>query len=127
MPFEIVYYVVHMTFGEFIRSVRDKRFKEDRSFSVRQVAQRIGVEPSYLSKIERDQVAPPSEATICRLAGELGEDADLLLAMAGKVSSDLRNIILQRPQLFAELLRQLRDAPDHAIESVAREIRDGDW
>ena len=127
MSSDIVYYVVHMTFGEFIRSVRDKRFKEDRSFSVRQVAQRIGVEPSYLSKIERDQVAPPSEATIRRLAGELGEDADLLLAMAGKVSSDLRNIILQRPQLFAELLRQLRDAPDHAIESVAREIRDGDW
>jgi len=122
-----VYYVGHMTFGKFIRSVRDKRFREDRSFSVRQVAQRIGVEPSYLSKIERDQVAPPSEATIRRLAGELGEDADLLLAMAGKVSSDLRNIILQRPQLFAELLRQLRDAPDHAIESVAREIRDGDW
>ena len=122
-----MYYVVHMTFGKFIRSVRDNRFKEDRSFSVRQVAQRIGVEPSYLSKIERDQVAPPSEATIRRLAGELGEDADLLLAMAGKVSSDLRDIILQRPQLFAELLRQLRDAPDHAIESVAREIRDGDW
>jgi len=122
-----VYYVVHMTFGKFVRSVRDKRFKEDRSFSVRQVAQRIGVEPSYLSKIERDQVAPPSEATIRRLAGELGEDADLLLAMAGKVSSDLRNIILQRPQLFAELLRQLRNVPDHAIESVAREIRDGDW
>ena len=123
----VVYYVVHMTFGKFIRSVRDNRFKEDRSFSVRQVAQRIGVEPSYLSKIERDQVAPPSEATIRRLAGELGEDADLLLAMAGKVSSDLRDIILRRPQLFAELLRQLRDAPDHAIESVAREIRDGDW
>ncbi len=122
-----VYYVVHMTFGKFIRSVRDKRFKEDRSFSVRQVAQRIGVEPSYLSKIERDQVAPPSEATIRRLAGELGEDADLLLAMAGKVSSDLRNIILQRPQLFAELLRQLKDAPDHTVESVVREIRDGDW
>ena len=34
---DVVYYVVHMTFGKFIRSVRDKRFKEDRSFSVRQV------------------------------------------------------------------------------------------
>ena len=122
-----MYYVVHMTFGEFIRTTREKRFKADRSYSVRQVAQRIGVEPSYLSKIERDLVAPPSEATIGRLAEELGEDADLLLAMAGKVSSDLRYIILQRPQLFAELLRQLRDVPDHAIESVAREIRDGDW
>ena len=122
-----MYYVVHMTFGKYVRSFRDKRFKEDRSFSVRQVAQRIGVEPSYLSKIERDQVAPPSEATIRLLAGELGEDSDLLLAMAGKVSSDLRNIIMQRPKLFAELLRQMKDAPDHAIESVAREIRDGDW
>ena len=116
-----------MTFGKHIRTFREKIFKEDRSYSVRQVAQRIGVEPSYLSKIERDQVAPPSEATITRLAQELGEDSDLLLAMAGKVSSDLRDIILRRPQLFAELLRQLRDAPDHAIESVAREIRDGDW
>ena len=122
-----MYYVVHMTFGKYIRTVREKWFKEDRSYSVRQVAQRIGVEPSYLSKIERDQVAPPSEATINRLAQELGEDSDLLLAMAGKVSSDLQHIILHRPQLFAELLRQLRDAPDHAINSVARKIRDGDW
>ena len=124
---KIVYYVVHMTFGKYIRTAREKRLSKDRSYSVRQVAQRIGVEPSYLSKIERDQVAPPSEATIRRLAGELGEDADLLLAMAGKVSSDLQHIILHRPQLFAELLRQLKDAPDHAIQSVAREIRDGDW
>lgn len=116
-----------MTFGKYIRTAREKRLSEDRTFSVRQVAQRIGVEPSYLSKVERDHVAPPSEATIGRLAQELGEDRDLLLAMAGKVSSDLRDIILQRPRLFAELLRQLRDAPDQAIEEVAREIRDGDW
>ena len=80
-----------------------------------------------MSKVERDQVAPPSEATIARLARELGEDPDMLLAMAGKVSSDLQDIIRRRPQLFAELLRQLRDAPDGAIRHVAREIRDGDW
>ena len=116
-----------MTFGEYVRTVREKRLNEDRTFSVRQVAQRIGVEPSYLSKVERDLVAPPSEATIGRLAKELDEDPDLLLAMAGKISSDLRDIILQRPQLFAVLLRQLKAAPDQAIEEVAREIRDGDW
>ncbi len=116
-----------MTFGKYIRTTREKRFKQDRSFSVRQLAQRIDVEPSYLSKIERDQVAPPSEATINRLARELGEDPDLLLAMAGKVSSDLQQIIRRRPRLFADLLRRLRDVPDRAIESVAREIRDGDW
>ena len=94
---------------------------------MRQVAQRIGVEPAYLSKIERNQMAPPSEAAIRRLAAELGEDPDLLLAMAGKVSSDLKGIILRRPRLFADLLRELKDAPDHAILRVVREVRDGDW
>ncbi len=116
-----------MTFGSYIRTKREAIRAQDRSFSVRQVAHRLGVEPAYLSKIERDRVAPPSEKTIRRLAHELGEDPDLLLAMAGKVSSDLKDIILQRPQLFADLLRQLKSAPDHAILSVVREVRDGDW
>ena len=116
-----------MTFGEYVRTARERIRGRDRAFSVRPVAHRIGVEPAYLSKIERDQMAPPSEAAIRRLAEELKEDPDLLLAMAGKVSSDLQRIVLQRPQLFADLLRQLKDVPDHAILSVVREIRDGDW
>ena len=116
-----------MTFGSHIRTVREDFRREDRAFSARQVAQRIGVEPAYLSKIERDQVAPPSEATIRRLAAELREDPDVLLAMAGKVSSDLQAIVLSRPQLFGDVLRQLRDVPDDAIVRVVREIREGDW
>lgn len=122
-----VYYVVHMTFGNHARTAREKRRSGNRAFSVRQVARRIGVEPAYLSKIERDQVAPPSEATIRRLAEELDEDPDVLLAMAGKVSSDLREIILRRPRLFADVLRQLKEMPDHAILRVVREVRDGNW
>ena len=101
--------------------------QDDRRFSLRQVARRIGIEPSYLSKIERGQVAPPSEATTVRLAKELGEDPDLMLAMAGKVSGDLQEIIRKRPALFAELIRQLKEAPDHAILRIVREVRDGDW
>jgi hypothetical protein len=57
----------------------------------------------------------------------LGEDPDLLLAMAGKVSSDLQAIIRKRPQLIAELLRQLTEQPDHAILSIVRNVTDGDW
>ena len=116
-----------MTFGSHVRAVREDFRREDRAFTVRQVAGRVGVEPAYLSKIERDQVAPPSEASIRRLAAELREDPDVLLAMAGKVSSDLQAIVLSRPQLFGDVLRQLRDAPDHAIVRIVREIRDGGW
>lgn len=94
---------------------------------MRQVARRVGIEPSYLSKIEREVAPPPSEATIHRIAAELGEDSDLMLAMAGRISSDLREIILDRPKLFTNLIRLLKDAPDRELRRITREVRDGDW
>ena len=96
-------------------------------FSVRQLAARVGVEPSYLSKVERGQQPPPSEQTIAALARELDEDPDVLLALAGKVSGELQAIIRRRPKLFAELIRQLKDTPDRAVLRLVREVRDGDW
>jgi len=115
------------TFGSHIRDRREKLRREDPRFSVRQVAERIGVEPSFLSKVERDEAPPPSEEKIVTLARELGEDADVLLAMAGKVSSDLQQVIRKRPELVAALLRELRDLPDHAVLRLVREVRDGNW
>ena len=55
------------------------------------------------------------------------EDPDLLLAMAGKVSSELQADIRVRPMLFARLIRELKDMPDHAVLRVVRENREGDW
>ena len=114
-------------FGATLRNAREKLRRDDRRYSLRQVAMRVGIEPAYLSKIERGVVGPPSEATTRRIAKELGEDPDVLLALGGKVSSDLQAIIRHRPKLFAELLRQLREVPDHAILHIVREVRDGDW
>jgi len=115
------------TFGPYLRERREALRCESRLFSLRQVAQRIGVEPSYLSKIERGEPAPLSEEKIIRLALELGDDPDMLLAMSGKVSSDLQDVIRKRPQLFAKLIRELKDMPDHALLRLVREVRDGDW
>ena len=114
-------------FGTFVRARREELRKKDKGFSVRKVAGRIGVEPSYLSKVERGEQPPPSEAKIVALAEVLDEDADILLAMAGKVSSDLQEAIRKRPQLFAQLIRELRSAPDRAVLRIVREVRDGDW
>lgn len=116
-----------MHFGEYVRDRRERLRKSAASFSLRQVALRVGIEPAYLSKIERGEFAPPGEETIRSIARELNEDADVLLAMAGKVSSDLQEVIRRRPILFAELIRQLRDMPDDAVLRVVREVRDGDW
>jgi transcriptional regulator with XRE-family HTH domain len=114
-------------FGPLVRSKREKLRDTNPAFSVRQVAGRIGVEPAYLSKIERGEVAPPGEDTIRNLAIDLGEDVDVLLAMAGKVSEDLRDIIRKRPKLFAELIRELKNAPNNAILRIVRQVRDGEW
>jgi transcriptional regulator with XRE-family HTH domain len=115
------------SFGEFIRQRREELRARDPAFSVRQVATRAGLEPSYLSKIERDEQPPPSEESIRAIATVLGEDPDVLLALAGKVSADLQRIIRSRPRLFADLLRELRDLPDHAVLRLVREVRDGRW
>ena len=116
-----------MEFGNYVRELREERRETDRSYSVRQVAGRIGIQPSYLSKVERGEVAPPSEATIKRLAEDLGEDTDVMLALAGKVSQELQEIIRKRPKLFASLIRELKNSPDHALLRIVREVRDGDW
>src|SRR5207248_2658798 len=95
-------------FGDYVRNKRVLLQAGDNRYSLRKVAATVGVEPSYLSKIERGEQSPPGEETIVALAKELGEDADMLLALAGKVSTDLQAIIRKRPALFAQLIRELK-------------------
>lgn len=117
-----------MQFGKHIRAIRLEHLEAgDKSYTLRQVARRVGVQPAYISQVERDQGSLPSETTIQRWAADLGEDPDVMLAMAGKVSSDLQAIICKRPQLFADLLRQLKQVPDRAVLRIVREVRDGEW
>ena len=113
--------------GSHIRRARVARQRTDPSFTLRKVAARCSVTPAYLSKIERDQVPPPGEQMLQKLSQELGEDPDVLMAMAGKISADLRSAILARPKLFADLIRAFKSMPDHALLRLVREVRDGDW
>ncbi len=116
-----------MSFGDYLRQRREEKRAADPGYSLRRVAASVGIEPSYLSKIERGDQPPPSEETIVAIAKELGEDPDVLLALAGKVSKELQAIIRKRPKLFAQLIRQLKDLPDHAVLRLVREVRDGNW
>jgi HTH-type transcriptional regulator, competence development regulator len=116
------------TLGEFLRERRLELQARDARFSLTQVAQRVGVTPAFLSQVERGQArSGPAEETLRLLARELEVDADLLLALGGKVSGDLQEAIRRRPVLFAQLIRELRDLPDHAVLRLVREVRDGEW
>ena len=116
-----------LDFGETLRARRLEQVENDPTFSLRKVAERVGIEPSYLSKIERGEEPPPGEQTIRRLAEELGENPDALLALAGKVSSDLLEIIRERPTVVAELLRAMRGLSAKRVSAISRQIGDGEW
>lgn len=103
--------------GAFIREKREELLKEDRGFSQQQVSRRIGIEQSYLSKVERGVATQLSEEKIVALAEILGEDPDYLLALGGKVSGDVLAIIKQRPRLFSRLVRDMKHMSEDVIEA----------
>jgi transcriptional regulator with XRE-family HTH domain len=103
-------------FGAFIR-----REREAKEIGLREMAKKIGVSPTYLSKIERDEFPPPAEDKVKAIAGILGRDADDLLARAGRVSSDISDIIKRRPVELTALLRTTKNMTANEIIQLARD------
>lgn len=116
-----------MKFGPYVRRAREELLASGRPLSLRSVAETIGVHPTYLSKIERGEIPPPAEAVIVKLAVELDEDPDFLLALGGKVSEDILEIIRTHPKAFAAHIRALRELPEEDIVRITLQVRDGNW
>jgi hypothetical protein len=53
------------------------------------------------SCVGRREFPPPAEGTICRIAELLDQNSDEFPALAGKIASDLPEIILQQPREMA--------------------------
>ena len=99
-------------FGALVR-----RKRQAKEIGLRQMAKMIGVSPTYLSKIERDEFLPPAEDKVKAIAKIIDCDADVLLALAGRVASDLSDIIKKQPR---ELASFLRSASGLTAEQVAK-------
>ena len=104
--------------GGFVRKRRLQLQATDPNYSLRRIAKRIGVQPAYLSRLERGQTSALTEEKLMALALALAEDSDSLLAMAGKVASDVLDIIKERPALFGALIRRLRGLSDSEITAL---------
>jgi transcriptional regulator with XRE-family HTH domain len=98
------------TLGALIR-----RERMHREIGLREMAKMIGVSPTYLSKVERDEFPPPAEDKVKAIAKIIGCDPDDLLARAGRVSSDISDIIKRRPVELAALLRTTKGMTADAI------------
>jgi transcriptional regulator with XRE-family HTH domain len=104
------------TFGALVRQER-----EAKGIGLREMAKMIGVSPTYLSKVERDEFPPPAEERVRAVAKIIECDVDELLGLAGRVSSDLTDIIKHRPVQFADLLRTTKSFSADGITRLARD------
>jgi transcriptional regulator with XRE-family HTH domain len=105
-------------FGAFVR-----REREAREIGLREMAKMIGVSPTYLSKVERDEFAPPAEDKVKAIAEIIECNADDLLARAGRVSTDISDIIKRHPVQLAALLRTTKGLTADDIARLAQQVR----
>ena len=110
-----------MTFGQRVRELRTAK-----KLSLRDLAPKVGVGFTYISKIENGKLDfgdYPSESLIRKLAKVLGADLYELLLLAEIVPDRIRKRVLERPDVFrrlAELKDQELDALMTGVGAVDR-------
>ena len=109
-------------FGTYLRELRKAK-----GYSQSQLAARIGTSKTLISRFETEDNFPPSEKTALALAEALDANPDVVLVMAGKVSSSLIEILQKRPDVLTQLLRDIEHLPDHALLRISRVVKDGKW
>ena len=94
-----------------------------KEIGLREMAKMIGVSPTYLSKVERDEFPPPAEDKVKAIAKIIGCDTDDLLARAGRVSTDISDIIKRHPVELAALLRTTKGLTAEEIARLTRQAQ----
>ncbi len=105
-----------MSFGGRVRELRQAE-----GLTLRDVASKVGINFTYLSKIENGKLDfsdYPSERLIRRLANALGGDTDELLLLAEKVPDRIRKRVLERPDAFTKLA----GLDDKALDRLVAQI-----
>jgi len=104
------------SFGSRIRRLRRD---QEPPLTQRRLAEEVGIDFTYLSKLENDQVGQsPSEDLVVRLSAALGEDRETMLALAGKIPVDPLRQIAARNSDVARLLRRLPDLSADRLQKV---------
>ncbi len=90
------------TIGQRIREIR-----KSRNLTQRELADRVGINFTYLSRVENDRLddeQTPREETLQRIAKALDADPDELLLLARRIPDSYRDRILSHPGVFRKLL-----------------------
>ena len=107
-------------FGKMLKSLRTEQ-----KVSQRKLAELVGIDFTYVSKIENGTMDPPSEATIIKIAEVLGVDSDKMLLTAKKVPSDFQKVITEHEDLPV-FLRKAPSLSPEQWEEIRRIINTKD-
>ena len=111
-----------MTFGTRVRQLR-----KEHDLTLRELAEQVNIDFTYLSKIENDRGPAPAEDTIRRLSAVLDADPEELVLLAKKMPAAFEQDLLERPaQQVAELYRSMagRRYTDEEWLQVLKLLRD---
>jgi len=106
-----------MTLGERLRELRQAK-----QLTLRDLAARVGVGFTYISKIENHKLEEghgPSEKLLHKLAEELDGDEEELLLLAEKVPEPIRRRVIERPDVFGALAA----LDDQSLDAVLTHVR----
>ncbi len=107
-------------FGETIREMR-----EAQDLGLRVAAERLGISPAYLSRIERGKERPPKPELVKKMARLFGGDADLLFRLADSTDPDIAefmNLVPNVPEFLrtAMTLRLTSEDFEQLITEIKR-------
>ncbi len=111
------------SFGSALREARRAA-----GVSQRELAERTGLDFSYISKVENGRVPPPAADTVVKFCAVLKVPTEGLLALAGKLPSEVQQTMgtssqAQRFLAEAQLLRLSNEEWDMLTNSL-RGLRD---
>lgn len=103
-------------FGKLLKSLR-----LERKITQRALGELVGIDFTYISKIENGTMEPPAVDKIIKIAEILGEDADKMLLAAKKVPSHFQKVITENKDVPV-LLRKANSLSPKQWEEIRRII-----
>jgi len=102
-----------------------REFRRAAKLSQRELANRIGVDFSYISKIENERLPPPSADKIVEICRVLGIRPEELLALVGKIPTSVHKTLSssKAAQEFLSEMQQM-DLTDEEWKKMVRSLRD---
>ena len=81
-----------MNFGETLKTLR-----REANVSQRALADKVGVDFSYVSKLENDRLPAPAADTVVKICEALNVSPERLLSLTGKLPTDVQEAVSASP------------------------------